>query len=146
MFVCVFSYSFIFKQKTAYEMRISDWSSDVCSSDLRCESHCHKRGSQLRHHIFVRTVHIGSSQPGERRRNGQTMLNTNAAYVLSAVLACSSANCSACECFARSRIPRQSIRQNNAIQTPFSKIEKAEIQPSNVSCSIKIPNPLTPTI
>src|SRR3546814_7792682 len=28
--VCVF----LFKQKTAYEMRISDWSSDVCSSDL----------------------------------------------------------------------------------------------------------------
>src|SRR3546814_18539906 len=31
MFVCVFLF---FKQKTAYEMRISDWSSDVCSSDL----------------------------------------------------------------------------------------------------------------
>src|SRR3546814_18790206 len=31
MFVCVF---FFFRQKTAYEMRISDWSSDVCSSDL----------------------------------------------------------------------------------------------------------------
>src|SRR3546814_10474989 len=38
---CLISYSFIFgtfffffKQKTAYEMRISDWSSDVCSSDL----------------------------------------------------------------------------------------------------------------
>src|SRR3546814_5567892 len=27
-----------FKQKTAYEMRISDWSSDVCSSDLRVPS------------------------------------------------------------------------------------------------------------
>src|SRR3546814_7203987 len=27
---------FFFKQKTAYEMRISDWSSDVCSSDLQC--------------------------------------------------------------------------------------------------------------
>src|SRR3546814_7289119 len=27
-------FSFVFKQKTAYEMRISDWSSDVCSSDL----------------------------------------------------------------------------------------------------------------
>src|SRR3546814_431086 len=26
---------FFFKQKTAYEMRISDWSSDLCSSDLR---------------------------------------------------------------------------------------------------------------
>src|SRR3546814_7048342 len=31
MSVCLF---FFFKQKTAYEMRISDWSSDVCSSDL----------------------------------------------------------------------------------------------------------------
>src|SRR3546814_9340925 len=32
---------FVFKQKTAYEMRISDWSSDVCSSDLRsiCPRH-----------------------------------------------------------------------------------------------------------
>src|SRR3546814_7511309 len=31
---CVVSLFFFFKQKTAYEMRISDWSSDVCSSDL----------------------------------------------------------------------------------------------------------------
>src|SRR3546814_7268119 len=29
--ICIF----FFKQKTAYEMRISDWSSDVCSSDLQ---------------------------------------------------------------------------------------------------------------
>src|SRR3546814_10095903 len=29
---------FFFKQKTAYEMRISDWSSDVCSSDLYAAS------------------------------------------------------------------------------------------------------------
>src|SRR3546814_4303403 len=41
---------FFFKQKTAYEMRISDWSSDVCSSDLwnRQEAVC--CGS-----VFVRT-------------------------------------------------------------------------------------------
>src|SRR3546814_9240535 len=31
---CVFFFFFV-KQKTAYEMRISDWSSDVCSSDLQ---------------------------------------------------------------------------------------------------------------
>src|SRR3546814_6728118 len=31
--MCLFVF-FFFKQKTAYEMRISDWSSDVCSSDL----------------------------------------------------------------------------------------------------------------
>src|SRR3546814_1852610 len=32
--LCVVFVFFFFKQKTAYEMRISDWSSDVCSSDL----------------------------------------------------------------------------------------------------------------
>src|SRR3546814_8825842 len=31
---CLVIFFFFFKQKTAYEMRISDWSSDVCSSDL----------------------------------------------------------------------------------------------------------------
>src|SRR3546814_2361656 len=31
---CVLDELFFFKQKTAYELRISDWSSDVCSSDL----------------------------------------------------------------------------------------------------------------
>src|SRR3546814_9360900 len=36
MHVCVV---FFFKQKTAYEMRISDWSSDVCSSDLWVPTH-----------------------------------------------------------------------------------------------------------
>src|SRR3546814_4026691 len=42
MFFITFSFfllilCFFFKQKTAYEMRISDWSSDVCSSDLSQE-------------------------------------------------------------------------------------------------------------
>src|SRR3546814_10817737 len=38
-YVCVLSVSFFFfKQKTAYDMRISDWSSDVCSSDLATSS------------------------------------------------------------------------------------------------------------
>src|SRR3546814_9436942 len=47
---CVF---FFFKQKTAYEMRISDWSSDVCSSDLadpvRIDKSC---GGKLVHRIL----------------------------------------------------------------------------------------------
>src|SRR3546814_20478239 len=34
MYICCVCF-FFFKQKTAYELRISDWSSDVCSSDLR---------------------------------------------------------------------------------------------------------------
>src|SRR3546814_3469103 len=37
MFYC---FIFFFKQKTAYEMRISDWSSDVCSSDLPAAIAC----------------------------------------------------------------------------------------------------------
>src|SRR3546814_10064163 len=39
----VLFYVFFFKQKTAYEMRISDWSSDVCSSDLPATGHMKKR-------------------------------------------------------------------------------------------------------
>src|SRR3546814_15635148 len=38
--MCLF---FFFKQKTAYEMRISDWSSDVCSSDLSWAAGTHAR-------------------------------------------------------------------------------------------------------
>src|SRR3546814_959409 len=37
-FTCFVVVFFFFKQKTAYEMRISDWSSDVCSSDLTVHS------------------------------------------------------------------------------------------------------------
>src|SRR3546814_3459113 len=42
---------FFFKQKTAYEMRISDWSSDVCSSDLTglpISTEGSSRGSRVR--------------------------------------------------------------------------------------------------
>src|SRR3546814_6540947 len=39
LMLCSFVLFFFFKQKTAYEMRISDWSSDVCSSDLDLGAH-----------------------------------------------------------------------------------------------------------
>src|SRR3546814_4446784 len=42
----VFCFFFFFKQKTAYEMRISDWSSDVCSSDLLALAPSLRRGTQ----------------------------------------------------------------------------------------------------
>src|SRR3546814_3013977 len=44
---------FFFKQKTAYEMRISDWSSDVCSSDLSRSD--------------LSALRSGATVPGERR-------------------------------------------------------------------------------
>src|SRR3546814_7423706 len=40
---------FFFKQKTAYEMRISDWSSDVCSSDLAGDQRLQECGSPPHH-------------------------------------------------------------------------------------------------
>src|SRR3546814_2559348 len=49
---------FFFKQKTAYEMRISDWSSDVCSSDLRPA--CSDRGQFTRDEL-ARLVERGAA-------------------------------------------------------------------------------------
>src|SRR3546814_17058842 len=43
---------FFFKQKTAYEMRISDWSSDVCSSDLRSRR---KNMKNISRHLIIAT-------------------------------------------------------------------------------------------
>src|SRR3546814_9899327 len=43
------SWFFFFKQKTAYEMRISDWSSDVCSSDLSCQGVVLRMSAQHTH-------------------------------------------------------------------------------------------------
>src|SRR3546814_15426581 len=63
---------FFFKQKTAYEMRISDWSSDVCSSDLE-----HARVAGL---LQAKLGHIGAADVDRRsddtdqrhdRRGGQ---------------------------------------------------------------------------
>src|SRR3546814_6400192 len=50
---------FFFKQKTAYEMRISDWSSDVCSSDLSAA-----RGLQLAEARFERIEPLGRIRSG----------------------------------------------------------------------------------
>src|SRR3546814_1873588 len=51
-FVLFYVFFFFFKQKTAYEMRISDWSSDVCSSDLhlvgKARAHRRRRGGCAR--------------------------------------------------------------------------------------------------
>src|SRR3546814_7533832 len=49
---------FFFKQKTAYEMRISDWSSDVCSSDLV------KKGCYPGQEIVARTHFLGQAKRG----------------------------------------------------------------------------------
>src|SRR3546814_10114407 len=52
----VYLFLFFFKQKTAYEMRISDWSSDVCSSDLGCGGGCRCGGAGRERGIDRRRV------------------------------------------------------------------------------------------
>src|SRR3546814_6793390 len=67
---------FFFKQKTAYEMRISDWSSDVCSSDLYVEAGAEI--VQTAEEIFAQSdmvVKVKEPQPVERAmlREGQIL-------------------------------------------------------------------------
>src|SRR3546814_8739736 len=53
---------FFFKQKTAYEMHISDWSSDVCSSDLwRCS---YEHGRRCGDIVVRHGVHAGAERAG----------------------------------------------------------------------------------
>src|SRR3546814_13995756 len=74
MFVCFSMYLscfFFFKQKTAYEMRISDWSSDVCSSDRRRAFFTR----QFQRHLPAGNGHLPGHAFGERAALGRTVLH-----------------------------------------------------------------------
>src|SRR3546814_8744346 len=60
--VCLSMDFFVFKQKTAYEMRISDWSSDVCASDLERPCPASRRGQPIRH-ASIRLPHMSQPRP-----------------------------------------------------------------------------------
>src|SRR3546814_7726810 len=85
---CVFF--FFFQQKTAYEMRISDWSSDVCSSDLAAlkmaRQYFVEIGQPQRRHIIARrqsyhgntlgALAVGGNERSEERRVGKECVST----------------------------------------------------------------------
>src|SRR3546814_5999666 len=58
LLLCIFIF-FFFKQKTAYDMRISDWSSDVCSSDLYAVIAACRQIHELCRHDFA----FGNDRP-----------------------------------------------------------------------------------
>src|SRR3546814_4251939 len=65
MFILIF----FFKQKTAYEMRISDWSSDVCSSDLQRLAHVQVQVVGR----FVEQQHVGLLPRDQRQRQARAL-------------------------------------------------------------------------
>src|SRR3546814_5912082 len=60
--ICASLFFFCFKRKTAYEMRISDWSSDVCSSDLAAVAVALDRAAQDR--VAVGLGHVDAERRG----------------------------------------------------------------------------------
>src|SRR3546814_6826426 len=80
LFFSVCSYFFFFKQKTAYEMRISDWSSDVCSSDLSLGNFSFSSSaicfSSMLRNSRILVIQAGSSLRSEERRVGKECVST----------------------------------------------------------------------
>src|SRR3546814_19325467 len=79
LFVCnLHFFFFFFTQKTAYELRISDWSSDVCSSDLSRARHLHrKRAYAPRPRSTCRGANwCRCSRRSEERREGKESVST----------------------------------------------------------------------
>src|SRR3546814_8462011 len=81
--VRVLFFVFFFKQKTAYEMRISDWSSDVCSSDLHAGAWLdHSRPAASGHrnrlcgHRLPHPSEPLSARRSEERRVGKECVST----------------------------------------------------------------------
>src|SRR3546814_17381685 len=74
---CMCMLFFFFKQKTAYEMRISDWSSDVCSSDLQIRIGVRQIDDQADHDLVVFQViqerAAGAVSAGDRQRPARAM-------------------------------------------------------------------------
>src|SRR3546814_9201299 len=68
LFCSCFVLFFFFKQKTAYEMRISDWSSDVCSSDLlQAVEHPARHDPEVRVQVRSFTSNLTHARSEERR-------------------------------------------------------------------------------
>src|SRR3546814_12551449 len=72
---------FFFKQKTAYEMRISDWSSDVCSSDLGTNAGLKRVSAGTEAASYTELLHV------RRRFIHKEALRSATALVTNAVLA-----------------------------------------------------------
>src|SRR3546814_18815749 len=75
---------FFFKQKTAYEMRISDWSSDVCSSDLEAQRHREEHGGRASEGAERHVEQDENAREAERNHDGKPLRCSLQAFELPA--------------------------------------------------------------
>src|SRR3546814_1471251 len=92
--LCVVRFCFFFfKQKTAYEMRISDWSSDVCSSDLSpagCRSRQHNPEAHADGGGFLRKPPLQALGPARRSTMASTIRTRRCPNALTIAVFCPS--------------------------------------------------------
>src|SRR3546814_4789342 len=69
-------YCFFVKQKTAYEMRISDWSSDVCSSDLEQDVAGYAKAAFIGHQMGLQLSVASPAPRSEERSVGKECVST----------------------------------------------------------------------
>src|SRR3546814_16037245 len=121
IYLCFF---FCFKQKTAYEMRISDWSSDVCSSDLlvdqevRC-GRIRRDGRLATARVLVLRQCVGIAPALERQRIVAAVIEfedlANEAHVVAPVVS---------ESHAALEAPRAIFKERDAAGTTAARSEK----------------------
>src|SRR3546814_2813826 len=125
---------FCFKQKTAYDVRISDWSSDVCSSDLqacgdavpRGEGHApfmphyrdRRRPGVGQHRAFVEHGH-GSDVIGDRRAGGWVHAEgeANARLLAKAAIVAGGGDRHAAKRYPQRREPERSEEHTSELQS-----------------------------
>src|SRR3546814_2037048 len=103
---------FFFKQKTAYEMRISDWSSDVCSSDLS-EPTPTRNCSRVRRRVSSKAFAVSR----ERRSCSESEAIVSQALAISAMRLmraerCASSLAKYCSCAARDKLRTRPNRRS----------------------------------
>src|SRR3546814_1850192 len=119
---------FFFKQKTAYEMRISDWSSDVCSSDLTCaatasDAYCWRRAANTAAAAQARSRTDACRAARSRTDRKSTRLNQSLMRISYAVFCLKKTNCSskrtvlttAAMCNNMTEMQKTSAQHNSAI-------------------------------
>src|SRR3546814_12189249 len=111
---------FFFKQKTAYEMRMSDWSSDVCSSDL-ATSGCSRSHAQMRA-AFSPARLMRSSSVSRLRKSIQALCGSRMVPMVLRIIQIGRASCRERVCqYVLISVVAVSLKKKNYYHTPSAR-------------------------